>query len=289
VNRDVEELLVRSGGVILRREHPKLGGALDHLRRSGALNAVLPGVFILSELSRDWRVLARAGCRWDSDAVVTGEAAAALSFWPELLPTTVALAGCKTVVGSRGYTFSRRRVPPELITENEGIRIASPDLTALDLCATHGGDAIDRALRSRMTTLSGLQDALRLTPDRHGNRRRRELLLDSRDEPWSAAERLAHRLLRTAGITGWRTNVRFRTAGQTYFLDIYFARESLVVEIDGKVHLTPDMFETDRSRGNHLLLAGKRVLHFTWRMLNEEGPTCLTTVQRARAMGRRDL
>jgi hypothetical protein len=68
-------------------------------------------------------------------------------------------------------------------------------LTALDLCETLGGDAIDQALRTRTTTLGLLHQAMELTAARVGNRTRRQLLLDSRAEPWSAAERRFHRLL----------------------------------------------------------------------------------------------
>ena len=51
-----------------------------------------------------------------------------------------------------------------------------------------------------------LHRAMELTAARAGNQTRRQLLLDSRDEPWSEAERLFHRLLREAGITGWKAN-----------------------------------------------------------------------------------
>ena len=59
-------------------------------------------------------------------------------------------------------------------------------LTALDLCATVGGDAIDQALRTRATTLGQLYRALELTGGRKGNRSKRQLLLDSRIEMLTA-------------------------------------------------------------------------------------------------------
>jgi hypothetical protein len=58
------------------------------------------------------------------------------------------------------------------------------------------------SLRTRATTLAHLQRAMELTTARVGNPTRRQLLLDSRSEPWSEAERSLHRLLRAAGITG---------------------------------------------------------------------------------------
>jgi hypothetical protein len=64
----------------------------------------------------------------------------------------------------------------------------------VDLCAAFGGDAIDQALRTRAVTLA-TPIVPWSSPGRKGNRSKRELLLDSRAEPWSQAERLFHRLL----------------------------------------------------------------------------------------------
>jgi hypothetical protein len=47
-----------------------------------------------------------------------------------------------------GYCFTRRHIPPELVVNRSGLRHTSPALTALDLCATSGGDAIDQALHT---------------------------------------------------------------------------------------------------------------------------------------------
>ena len=89
-----------------------------------------------------------------------------------------------------------------------------------------------------------------MTPHRAGNKERLKLLIDSRDEPWSAAERLSHRLLRTArGITGWKTNLPTHVDGQTYYIDIAFEQQKLAIEIDGRLHETDvDLFESDRWR-----------------------------------------
>jgi very-short-patch-repair endonuclease len=151
-----------------------------------------------------------------------------------------------------------------------GTNVASPALTALDLVSRYGGDPIDRALRSRMTTLAGMQRAIDITPGRRGNSDRRQMLLDSRGEPWSEGERLAHRHLRAAGLTRWHANVPILCESTTYFQDIAMDDCPVVVEVDGKIHMRPDLFESDRRRGNYLLLAGKQVLHFTWRMVNDE-------------------
>jgi hypothetical protein len=133
----------------------------------------------------------------------------------------------------------------------------SPPLTAIDLATFECADAIDMALRTRAATLEGMYQALRLTPNRIGNQQRLKLLIDSRNEPWSAAERLAHRILRGAGLTSWRTNFLVILEGRIYYIDIAFPHLKLAIEIDGRLHEDDeDLFESDRWRQNALVANG---------------------------------
>jgi very-short-patch-repair endonuclease len=162
------------------------------------------------------------------------------------------------------YRFTRRHISEELVINRSGIRYTSPALTALDLCAAVGGDAIDRALRTRATTPPLLERAMELTAARVGNRMRRQLLLDSRAEPWSQAERSFHRLLRVAGITVWKANRPVVLDDCTFYVDVVFRRLKLIIEIDGRLyHTGAEVFETDRWRQNLLILKGWCVLRFT--------------------------
>jgi very-short-patch-repair endonuclease len=155
-------------------------------------------------------------------------------------------------------------------------------LTALDLAAVTGGAAIDEVLRTRASTLPRMRRALDLSRGLWGTRERRRFLLDSRDEPWSAAERLFHRLLRQAGITGWSANAAVTIDGVAYYLDVAFRRIRLAVEIDGRLHHSSDTaFETDRRRQNRLILDGWRVLRFTWAMLTDDPEGVIAAVRRA--------
>lgn len=245
-----------------------------------ALAGILPGVYAHRDVASDWRTLVRAVAAWDERAVIVGEAPAALTFWPELIPHTVEVAGRRARFKAPGICFSRRSAPPELVVQSAGVNIASPALTALDLVPRFGGDCIDRVLRSRMATLPAMHRALELTPGRHGNTDRRLMLLDSRGRPWSEGERLAHRRRRGAGITRWQANVPIICDGHKFFQDIAMDDNPVVIEVDGKVHLREDLFEHDRRRGNYLLLEGKQVLHFTWRMLTEEPDWFVSMTQR---------
>ena len=110
------------------------------------------------------------------------------------------------------------------------------------------------------------------------------MLLDSRAEPWSRAERLAHRLYRGAGIAGWVGNLKTVPDWATYYLDIAFERQRLACEIDGGDPRQRRRFETDRERQNALVLCGWTVLRFTWRMLTEDPAYVVWATRQALAM-----
>jgi len=278
----LDHALMTDGGVLTRRRLAEHSTSLDWLVRSGRLVPLLPGVYAPADRADDPETRMRAVCAAHPDAVLLGGAAARLTFWPQA-PLPVVEAGLP--VGLRpqaGYRWHRRRVPPELVVERAGLRCTDPALTAIELATLGDGEAVDIALRTRTATLAGMHEALRLTRHREGNKSRTRLLLDSRDEPWSEAERRAHRLLRAAGITGWQGNLRLRMDGQTYYLDIGFRRQRLAVEIDGRLHEDDaDLFESDRWRQNALVRDGWRVLRFTWAMLRDHPDAFLEEVRAA--------
>ena len=217
----VDEVVTRlraGGGVLARREHRELAGPLDRLLRTGTLVALLPGVYCPPELAADLRVQALGALLWaGADAVLTGLTAAGLTYWPSAPAAPVTLALPTTTRRSRvPVRVERRTIPPELVLRRPGLVVTCPSATAVDLAATdHGGAAIDEALRTRAATLDQLWTAFAAQPDRPGNLARRALLQDSRDEPWSEAERECHRLLRQAGITGWGPTNPWRDTAST--------------------------------------------------------------------------
>lgn len=284
---EVREIVNREG-VVVRRDHPELSGAIDRLVRIGELVPVLPGVCSTPPraLDRDVRVLAVT--RREPDAVFVDRTAAQLSFWPKLSGDQVSCALRGVREAQRGVRFVNRRIPPELVQERDGLRFTVPALTALDLVSEVGGEAIDRGLLTRTATLAGMHRALELTGRRRGNKDRRMLLLDSRDEPWSAAERLCHRLLRGARISGWRANRGVVIEGNLYYIDVAFWSLKLAIEIDGRLHETDeDLFESDRWRQNALVLDGWMVLRFTWKMLCDHPDKVVRDVRAALALRRR--
>lgn len=199
---DWDTFLAIHGGVLLRSELPGLSEALSRAVRRGRLAAVLPGTCVDARVASDQLVRIAAVARRYPDAVLCDETAARLTFWPQIPAGKVQVAGVQVRTEVGGYQFHRRAVAEEWVSTRSRIRMTAPAMTAMDLAAATEGESIDRVLRSRTATLSDLRAALCATPGRIGNVRRRQVLLDSRDEPWSTAERLAHRILRCAGIAG---------------------------------------------------------------------------------------
>jgi very-short-patch-repair endonuclease len=271
-----------NGGVLRRSDRPELGAALDWLVRQGRLAAVLPGVYATPDWQLQPAIAMRAALLHHPDGVLFGAAAARASYWPSVKLDRIEVAVPRSVRAQHGYTFSRRIIPADLVIERQGLRLTDPALTAIDLATHERCDSIDIALRTRAATLAGMRDALARTPNRSGNRVRLTLLIDSRDEPWSAAERRAHRLLRAARITGWQTNLPVIVQDQLYYLDIAFRPQRLALEIDGRIHEDdPSLFESDRWRQNALVFAGWRILRFTWAMLDRHPDHFVESVCRA--------
>ena len=281
---EIKRILQEQGGLIGRRQHAELAGAIDALLARHRLVRLLPGVYAAPAAADLPMTRLRAVRLWDPDAVLTHYAAAWLTFWPTLRRPHVDMATRHRVCRRAGYVSARRVVPPELVVDREGLRCTAPALTALDLVDRCGAEPIDVLLRSRQATLAHLHDALAHSTGRRGNVERRRLVLESRDNPWSPPERRVHVLLREAGITGWIGNLRVEVSGHPYYVDIGFPIHRLAVEIDGReFHSGPAEFEQDRWRQNDLVNAGWRVLRFTARMVEETPHLVVATIREALA------
>jgi len=258
--KHIDELLSADRGVLVRRDHPSDRPQLDYAVRRGLLRAALPGVYTAPDATVQVRVRAAAAFR--PDGVISGAAAAALQWWPELAVPVVEVA-VRHHLKRRypGYTWEQRLVPADLIVERSAVLFACPALSVLDLIPALGGAVVDEAFRRHAVTLPQLWAALEQTSGRAGNGLRRAILDDSRDEPWSPPERTVHRLLRAAGITGWRTNYRVVVNGVGFVVDLVFLAARIVIEVDGwTYHNSRRSFIQDRWRYSRLAADGWTVL-----------------------------
>ena len=191
---------VRPGNLIARSAD--LATALDRALRLKQIEAVLPGIYARTHHKTFPEVRVQALQLYEPKAILVEHAAARLSFWP--MRWTRSRRRCRgswrriRAIASYG---ARSR---HLVQEIDGVRMTKAALTAIDL----GADAIDLALRTSAATLDEMREALDAIRWQPGNAARRLVLQESSDEPWSTAERRFHRLLRAAGIGGWRGNVK---------------------------------------------------------------------------------
>lgn len=277
--------LLATEGVILLRDHLDLQKPLGRGVHSGRLARVLPGVYADAGSASEVSTRIAAIARWDPNAVICGRAAASLTYWPKINVGAIEVASPARHAKQPGFAFTQRRIPPEFVYRRDGISVTSPSMTAVELATLEFTDPIDLVLQERQATLDTLQAALRATPQRAGNRHRWKVLLDSRAEPWSRAERLAHRLYWKAGVGGWVTNRKTVISDWvTYYIDIAFEAQRVASEIDGKIHLRDaKKFEDDRYRQNALILNGWLMLRFTWKMLTEDPDYVVRTTREALA------
>ncbi len=235
------------------------------LVRQGRIVPIVPGVYAPADAEPSL-ALKVAAVRWLDPAAVVTRHAAAKVWWPQLEVPVLTVRRSTHAAPLAGFVWERRAIHGELITHHGEVPIASPALTVVDLIPELGGAVIDEALRRGAVTLDALRRALALTPGRPGNAVRRELIEDSRDRPWSEAERGLHRILRAAPL-GHRflTNHPVAlTSGGIALLDVAIPSLLLGVEVDGYAfHGDRVAFEHDRARDSDLAAQGWWVLRFS--------------------------
>ncbi|MGZ8179116.1 type IV toxin-antitoxin system AbiEi family antitoxin domain-containing protein [Williamsia sp. SKLECPSW1] len=281
---ELREVLAANDGVITLAQAASSGldrSAVRRRVRSGEWRHVGRGVYFASDRRMGDRARIRVG-RADAGerAVVHGASAA---WWFRMLdraPTQV------TVCVPRGHHGGRRTVasvvsrdldPADVVTV-DGLTIVSRPLAALEASVTHGAEVLDRALLRRMVTLEEVVAVHGRYPSRRGAGRATAIIDACLSGARSEAERIAHRLLEEAGISGWTANA----PAVGYAGDILFDDARLVVEIDGfAFHSGAEAFQRDRTRQNALVAAGWTVLRFTWADLTERPDHVIAVLRHA--------
>lgn len=148
-------------------------------------------------------------------------------------------------------------------------RVTTQQRTIIDCLGRLEQDESDGLLAwvvsRRLLTGPELADWVESHPGAWGNARRRAAAERLRDGAASTAEWRLQRLLRRAGITGWRAGESLAGhVGVSASADIYFPDVRLVIEVDGRRFHGEDRFQSDRTRQNLLVAAGCTMLRYTW-------------------------
>jgi len=163
----------------------------------------------------------------------------------------------------------RTLLVPEAVTTWFGLRVTTRTETLLDclgwLPVPAARNLLDRAFQQGWLAPRDLDRRPDEQPGRWGNRQLAGLARDCRPGIEAESERRLQRLLEQAGIRGWVANHPVRVGGHRFRPDIAFPDVRLAVEVDGwAYHRTKEQRDSDVERDNLLMLAGWRVLRFTW-------------------------
>lgn len=200
----------------------------------------------------------------------------------ESLPATVQITLPRARRGGTrpGVQVRRRdlavadRVPLRLL------QVTDLPLTVLEAAVSLGREGaalLDRALQ-RSVRFPAVYRAHCRNLGRRGSAAASALLSAAADRAAWQAERRLVRLLREAGIAGWRLGYRWGP----FLIDLAFPAERVAIEVDGWAwHVDAARFTADRRRQNALVTAGWTVLRFTWHDLDRRGAGVVADVRAA--------
>jgi very-short-patch-repair endonuclease len=264
----LDEYLREQDGVITLAQARQAGLSLQAVQRrvrSGRWRRCARGVYFVED--RPFSDAARIRSTvwgYGKDAAASGLSAAwwhgLTRFSPDLIEVTVPRNNHGRI--HHGSQLRRRDLDPADVVIRERLRVTAFALTVIEAAVRQrsGAKLMDSALQ-RHIDLRELWQAHVRNRGRYGAPAARRLLQAASDGARSEAERLLVKLLREAGITGWRTN--YPVGG--YKVDVAFPKQKLAIEVDGLAHHSDsEDFHSDRVRQNNIVLLRWQVLRFTW-------------------------
>lgn len=274
----------RHHGLIRIADDPRRARTVRRMAAAGALSRLLPGVYCIASVAGTLEARARAVRLWDPNAVIVGRAAAALSFGVTGSVPTIDVMMAHWTRLPRGYRCHKGRVPVRERVDYQGATRSSAAWTAVWMAARDDGEAIETALRARIVTPKDLTRVCALMARKPGQRLRRFVVAASQHNPWSAAERLAHRILLDAGISDFQGNCQVTIGDASWPIDIAMTKLRLAMEIDGfEYHQDRKTFEWDHEKADRLVEEGWTVVRITWSMLQDKA-RFLTRVRKVMAV-----
>ncbi len=271
----VKELLDRQGGMARRRDLLAAGLTRRRLGRrveQGQLRALTPHLFTDRAEPAPDEALRSAAIGLQA---VVSHTSAALLWGLELAATpdcrTLTVGRDRSRAGRAGVLVRRADLADDDHVERDGLRLTTVLRTILDLCRSlplaHAVAVTDSALRTRRVTLKALQVALCGLPAGRGRGQVARVLALVDALSGSVLESLARVVLALAGLRPPQSQLAVYTAGDLLIGRVDFAWHAarLIVETDGfAFHADRQSYRQDRRRGNALVVAGWRVLRFSW-------------------------
>lgn len=255
---------------------------------TGAWLRFLPSLYVLPSAPVTWTTWAWAGLLTggSNSSLIGGSAAAARGWLAPQWPITLAVSVNSRPSWPRGRLKPcNLLVPPADIVSINGLTVTIRLRTAVDVAhflpAPTAQDLIDRLLVRDVIDLESLNQAVE-SSTRYGSKQARQLVRQAADLAASHAERLCHRVLRSASLTNFEANVVVAGIDGSYKVDLAFINERVVIEIQGwAFHQDPDQRRADDAKAIDLQLAGWVVIRLTWQDLTSRPAWVVGTVRAA--------
>jgi hypothetical protein len=280
----------RQHGVVSMMQLRALGidrGAVDWRVRRGRLHRLHRGVYAVGHARLTFR-----GTLWAAVLACGGVDAAVLSHrtaatvW-DLSPPP----GRLDVTSLRRSTSTRRlrvhrgdTLDPlnDVVRQPDGLPVTTVARTLADLAQVLTPHQLQRACHRaevlRTLDAHAVEHQLDRLPGRRSRSLRQALATLAVADPDITRSALEERFLALIAKSGLpRPEVNATVAGHE--VDFLWRRARLIAETDGAAaHLTPSAFEEDRRRDAALLLAGYRVVRFTWRQITKDPSSIAETL-----------
>ena len=279
-DRAIGKILDRQHGVVERGQLLTVPLSPDQIAYRlciGRLHTIHPGVYAVGgrALARKGRL--KAAALWAGpDAVVSHRSAAGL--WSLLAPGEIVHLTTSQRRGPRpGLALHESTLPPDEITTLDGIPVTTAARTLLDIAATEGRRALDRALRqAEYLQLSDSTPHAALVARYPGGRGTAiaRATLEAGRPPGHTESELEDRFAEFLAARGFeppRLNASLEVHGRWFRVDCLWDAERVVVELDGRrAHEGFERSEADAERDTVLASAGYLVARVSWRRLHEE-------------------
>jgi very-short-patch-repair endonuclease len=281
--------IARRQGGILRRTQLLAHGSTSH-RVDGLLRA---GILLHTAHGGVYRV---AGAPRTPDAeawlAVLGAKAvlsylSAAEWWGITVPNDgrihVTRRDRQRLLTGKSIRVHRTLLVPSAVTNRFGLPITTRPETLMDclgwVAIGPARDLLDRAFQQPWLTRQDIERRLDEQAGRWGNKQLARLLRESMPDAEAKSERKLHRILKVAGIAGWRGNMPIVLDGRGFRIDVAFPDLMLAIEVDGwAFHRNKQRRDRDILKVNGLTKAGWRVLIFSWEDVNERPDYVLTTI-----------
>lgn len=289
----IGELSASQHGVVALRQLRELGmtqGRVAKRIESGRWRRVHPGVIAMSHapLTRNGHYMATVlAC--GPDAALSHRECAALRGLRQSnrsrIDVTSPTRRGRGLAGIQAHSGATLR--PCDVEDVAGIPCTTLARTLLDLADVISPRELERACeqadRLQVFDLTAVQEQLARANGRRGAAKLRAILAEQLRTPSMTRNDLEEHFLglcRTAGLPQPRVNEWIALEPIGYEADFLWREQKLIAEVDGRdVHTTRLAFEHDRLRDQRLMLAGYRVVRFTWRQVTDDRTATIATLR----------